>query len=394
MKRYGIDVSKWQGEIDWNAVKQAGVEFAMIRSSFGNSDVDPRFSENATRARESGIPCGAYHYCYAKSAEEAKREADFFLRTVSGQQLDYPLALDLEDSSLAPLGKEALTEIALSFLTAVQDAGYYAILYANLNWLNNLLNRERLSAFDVWLAQWAQTPTYTGEFGIWQFTSEGRISGISGNVDRDIAYKDYPQIIRDAGLNHLEGTTVPSEPINPPEEEYYIVQPGDTLSGIAAKYGTTVEELVRLNKIQNPNRIYVGQKILLPSKGSVGPTFRVGEQVKIKQSAQKYATGQAIPGWVKGRTDTILQISGDKALLREIYSWVYLNDLETEGESGPAFYIGEPVEVKQSAQKYATGQTIPGWVKGRRDTILQISGGKALLREIYSWVYLSDLKPV
>ncbi len=395
MEIQGIDVSKWQGDIDWAGVKAAGIRFAMVRASFGQSDADPSFVQNITQARANGIPCGAYHYCYAKSVDEALKEAEFFLKTVKSYQLDYPLALDLEDGSLEPLGREALTEIAGAFLKAVEDAGYYAILFANPDWLERLLVTEKLSQYDLWLSEWTEQPTYTGKFGMWQYTSQGRINGIEGNVDRDVAYKDYPKIIRDAGLNHLDGTSVPSEPSQPqpPEEErVYTVKAGDTLSGIAAKFGTTTEELVRLNNIKNPDLIYVGQKIILPASGGSSPGFRVGETVRVKQSAQKYATGQTIPDWIKGRADTILQISGNRALLKDIYSWVFLSDLEPENTSENSFRVGETVRVKQSAQKYATGQTIPDWVKGRADTILQLSGDRALLKDIYSWVFLKDLE--
>ena len=119
MEIQGIDVSKWQGDIDWAGVKAAGIRFAMVRASFGQSDADPSFVQNITQAQANGIPCGAYHYCYAKSVDEALKEAEFFLKTVKSYQLDYPLALDLEDGSLEPLGREALTEIAGAFLKAV-----------------------------------------------------------------------------------------------------------------------------------------------------------------------------------------------------------------------------------------------------------------------------------
>ncbi|MGI5896958.1 MAG: GH25 family lysozyme [Oscillospiraceae bacterium] len=400
MEKQGIDVSKWQGEIDWPRVAASGTAFAMVRASYGRDSEDPRFKANISGAVASGLPCGAYHYCYAMSVEEAKTEAEFFLRTVKGQRLEYPLALDLEDASLAPLGREMLTAIANAFLQVVEEAGYYAMLYANRNWLSNYLDAEVLGRYDLWLANWTENPTYPGSYGMWQYSSQGRIDGVSGNVDRDVAYKDYPQIIKEYGLNHLEEAETP-EPPSPPEEEHvYIVQPGDTLSGIAEQFGTTAEVLAQLNGIQNPNLIYVGQRIVLPSGEETPQVFRPGDSVKIKQSAVRYATGQTIPDWVKVRTDTILQVSGDKALLKNIYSWVYLSDLEqADGESVPSpspsseFTVGETVAVKPSATHYATGQAIPDWVKSQPDTILQISGNRALLKNIYSWVLLSDLEP-
>ena len=101
---------------------------------------------------------------------------------------------------------------------------------------------------------------------------------------------------------------------------------------------------------------------------------------------------RGIPDWVKGQPDTILQISGNRALLKNIYSWVLLNDLEPSAETPTPFAVGDTVKIKQNAARYATGQTIPDWVKGRSDTILQIDGDRALLKSIYSWVLLSDLE--
>ena len=333
MERNGIDVSKWQGEIDWSKVKASGVAFAMIRASFGQSDLDPVFERNVTEAKRVGIPCGAYHYCYAKTVDEARREAAFFLASVRGKRLSYPLALDLEDPSLQPLGKEKLTAIADAFLKELEAAGYYAVLYANLYWLTNLLERETLKRYDVWLAQWSDKPTFTGDFGLWQYSARGKVDGISGDVDLDVAYRDYPAIIKAVGLNGLKETeAVPAAPKKEesasPQERYYTVRAGDTLSAIAAKYQTTVAKLTALNNLRNPNLIYAGQKLLLPFAGTPSSAFRVGERVRVKRSAATYATGEKIPAWVKGRTDTVLQLTEEKALLKSIYSWVRLSDLE------------------------------------------------------------------
>lgn len=401
MEYQGIDVSKWQGNIDWARVKNAGIRFAMIRSGFGQSDVDPYFEQNVSNARAQDIPCGAYHYCYAKTVEEAQTEAAFFLQTVQGKELEYPLALDLEDPSLEPLGKELLTQIAETFLAVVEQAGYYAILYANPNWLTNFFDAERLSKYDLWLAHWTDQPSYAGSYGMWQYTSTGTVDGISGNVDRDISYKDYPAIIRAAGLNHLldeqptppvEEPEEPSEP-EQPEENVYYVKAGDTLTSIAQRFGTTVDELVRLNNLRNPNLIYVNQRILLPAESGTPVMFRVGDSVRVKPGATQYATGQPIPDWVKNQADVIQRIDTNRALLKNIYSWVWLRDLELVTTPAPeTFQVGETVTIKASATNYATGQPIPSWVKGRSDTIQQISGDRALLQNIYSWVNLKDLE--
>lgn len=205
MQRKGIDVSTWQGDINWNKVKADGIEFAMLRSSFGKENpdkqTDNKFWQNYNNAKAAGVPIGAYHYSYATTVEDAKKEADFFLSIVKGCQFEYPVAFDIEDPSQMYLGKDRITDIIMAFCERVQAAGYYVSLYTNLDWISNRIDMSRAKAFDIWLAQWNDKPTYSGSFGMWQYTSSGSVSGISGNVDMNIAYYDYPSIIKAAGLN-------------------------------------------------------------------------------------------------------------------------------------------------------------------------------------------------
>lgn len=205
MQKKGIDVSTWQGNIDWNKVKADGIEFAMLRSSFGkenpNQQTDNKFWQNYNGAKAAGVPIGAYHYSYATTVEDAKKEADFFLSIVKGCEFEYPVAFDIEDASQMYLGKQLITDIIMTFCERVQAAGYYVSLYTNLDWISNRIDMNRVKAFDIWLAQWSSQPTYGGSFGMWQYTSKGSVNGISGNVDMNIAYYDYPTIIKNAGLN-------------------------------------------------------------------------------------------------------------------------------------------------------------------------------------------------
>lgn len=205
MQRKGIDVSTWQGDINWNKVKADGIEFAMLRSSFGKENpdkqTDNKFWQNYKNAKAAGMPIGAYHYSYATTVEDAKKEAAFFLSIVKGCQFEYPVAFDIEDPSQVNLGKDRITDIIMTFCERVQAAGYYVSLYTNLDWISNRIDMSRAKAFDIWLAQWSSKPTYSGNFGMWQYTSSGSVNGISGNVDMNIAYYDYPSIIKAAGLN-------------------------------------------------------------------------------------------------------------------------------------------------------------------------------------------------
>lgn len=199
----GIDVSVWQGAIDWKKVREAGVKFAIIRSSSG-SRVDKLFDYNITEASKAGINVGVYHYCYAMTPEEAREEARHFIETIKPYRIDYPVMFDFEDNSQIPLGKEKLTEIAEVFLSEVKNAGYYPMIYSYRNWLELNLDMDRLSEYDVAVAEWGVTePKYKGSYGIWQYSCKGRISGIEGDVDLDLCFRDYAKIIREGGFNKM-----------------------------------------------------------------------------------------------------------------------------------------------------------------------------------------------
>lgn len=206
----GIDVSYAQGAIDWDLVRFSGVNFAMIRASHGYiSDKRPTaedvmFKYNVTEATRVGINVGVYHYLYAESVEDARKEAKFFIETIKPYKITYPVVLDVEEQSQADLGKDEITKICKAFLDEVKAAGYYPMIYANKSWLTYYLDMSQLSEYEVWLAQWYTVPTYTGEFGMWQYSSKGIVSGIDTYVDLNLSYKDYAKIIREGRYNNLE----------------------------------------------------------------------------------------------------------------------------------------------------------------------------------------------
>ena len=194
MKEKCIDVSTWNGIIDWEKVRKSGVKYAMIRSSFGvenPNQIDNKFFRNIQNATAAGMKCGIYHYSYAQSVEAAKKEADFCIKTIKGYKIDLPVAFDIEDSSQTHLGKDTLTNIVIAFCDRIKKAGYTPMLYCNPNWLNNYLYKDKLiGKYDIWLAQWqVSAPSYN--CCIWQYSDSGTVSGISGNVDMNYIYKDY-----------------------------------------------------------------------------------------------------------------------------------------------------------------------------------------------------------
>lgn len=197
----GIDVSKWQGNIDWSKVKNDGMEFAMIRSSYGSSSLDPKFETNYQGAKNNGIAVGIYHYSNATTPEMAKTEVDFLIRTMEGKQFEYPICLDLEDKAQMALDKKIIADIALVYFNTLTEAGYYPMLYSSKGWFTGKLYDTSLDVFDRWVAQWSSVLTYTGELAMWQYSDKGSVSGISGNVDLDISFVDYENKIKSLGLN-------------------------------------------------------------------------------------------------------------------------------------------------------------------------------------------------
>ena len=192
MAYQGIDVSVWNGKIDWQQVAAAGKRFAMVRAGFGRSDgtltEDDRFRENITGASNAGIFCGSYLYSYAQSVAAAQKQAEnlaAFLEPYR-EKLRFPVAFDMEEPAQTALGKQTLTAMANIFCSVMRSAGFRPMIYANPNWLRNYLIPEAITG-EIWLAQWAAVPTWTGKYALWQYSSVGRVAGISGNVDLDVS---------------------------------------------------------------------------------------------------------------------------------------------------------------------------------------------------------------
>lgn len=216
----GIDVSVNQGNIDWQKVKKAGIQFAMIKCSWGVHVAD-NFERNYAKAKAEGIPIGAYCYSYAMSVEGAKREAEAVLKILEDKKFEYPIAFDIEEKIQKSLGKKTLTEMCKAFCSILEKAGYYVCIYTNLDWSRNYLDMAALSSYDVWFAQINKVVTYEGAYGMWQYSWKGRVKGISGDVDLDYAYKDYPTIIKNAGLNgYTKEVVKPTEPTKPTPKKH------------------------------------------------------------------------------------------------------------------------------------------------------------------------------
>ncbi|MBQ2880341.1 MAG: cell wall-binding repeat-containing protein, partial [Anaerotignum sp.] len=179
----GIDVSEHQGTIDWEKVKAAGIDFAIIRCGYGQdmaSQDDLYFEYNADECERLGIPYGVYLYSYATNTTRASGEADHALRLLEGRHLSYPVYFDMEDSST--IGSD-LGAIAETFCDKISAAGYPVGVYANLNWWNNYLTDNCFDDWHRWVAQYNSSCQYEGTYALWQYTSSGSVNGISGRVD-------------------------------------------------------------------------------------------------------------------------------------------------------------------------------------------------------------------
>ena len=208
MVKYGIDVSRHNGAINWNRVKDSGkVDFVILRAGYGKlaSQKDERFEEYYSACKKLGIPVGAYWYSYAHSVAEAQTEARVFLEIIKGKQFEFPVYLDFEEASQFRLGKVTCSAMARAFLEIVESAGYFVGIYSSKSGLENYLDAEIREKYSVWVAHVNVAKTsYSMPFDVWQYSWKGRIDGISGDVDCNYAYKDFPAIIQGKGLNGFE----------------------------------------------------------------------------------------------------------------------------------------------------------------------------------------------
>lgn len=305
MKERCIDISTWQGGINYNDIRNR-FKYAILRAGFSETK-DNQFDNHYNNLQ--GLNLGAYWYSYASNSNQARREANKFLEVVKGKKFTLPLYLDLEDPSIRGLGRSTLDSIVRAFGEVIEGAGYYFGVYTNLDWYRNIISGSELNKkYDWWIACWSDNAPGGVNYGVWQDTNNLSVGG--QRVDGDYVFKDYPTIIRQAGLNHLDNS-IPNIPINNKksneeianevingswgngndrykrlteagydyntiqnivnsklgtnQEIKYTVKAGDSLSSIASKYNTTWQEIYNNNKsiINNPNLIYPGQVLTI-----------------------------------------------------------------------------------------------------------------------------------
>ena len=290
----GIDVSSWQGNINFAQVKNAGIDIVYIKSSEGVSYIDPYFERNYQNAKANGLKVGFYHYVTARTVEEARNQANFFAKVISGKEPDCKLAMDFE--SFGSLSVNQINEISKVFLETLQNATNKEVLiYSNSYTARTILSSD-LAIYPLWVANYGVSEpggndkwnTWVG----WQYTSTGRVSGISGNVDRD-KFTDGVLLSNTSPIPTPDSPSTPKEPIEN-GTIIYTVKSGDTLSKIAREYGTTVNNIVSLNpSITNPNLIYPGEQFTISINNNTSSSSLVYTVVKgdtLSEIAVRYDT--------------------------------------------------------------------------------------------------------
>ena len=207
-----IDVSEWQGDINWKKVKSSGISCAILRAGFGReaSQVDSEFEQNYKNAKAAGLKLGVYWYSYADSVADAKLEAEACLEVLKGKTLELPVFYDMEESFQTEFGKRTLTDMAVAFMKAVLKGGFRVGIYANLNWFSNYLDYKSLyGTYYTWLAQYHTEAQLKCD--MWQYTSSGTVPGISGGVDMNIIYSDNLIKSTNSGTTSTMGETAQAE---------------------------------------------------------------------------------------------------------------------------------------------------------------------------------------
>lgn len=380
----GIDISNWQGNVDFNKVKNAGYEIVYIKATEGQHTLDKNFNTNYANAKASGINIGFYHFLHGN--ENGKTQAEWMYSNIKDKEFQCKIAIDVEVTDGA--NADTLSQIVCDFAETIKElTGKDIVVYTYTSFLGSNLNSS-IDKYPLWIAEYGVSqPRISRNYIGWQYADNGQVDGCpNGNTDLDYFTEE---IYIANSMPSISNQVV--KPVNKVSTNFAL---GESVRIIATNYSTGQIIPTWVKKSSYPI-IQVGEGKCLLGNGldswidnnglETVRAFSVGDKVKIIGS--NYATGQAIPDWVKSNVYTIQQLTNTEALLQEIESWVYISDIVKSNLT-----VGAKVRIKQSASTYATGESIPNWVKENTYTIEQITGNKVLLREILSWVYTSDLE--
>ncbi len=336
----GIDVSKYQGTINWAAVKSSGIDFAMIRTGFGgeswSSQTDPYFATNYSNARANGIKVGAYHYSYATSVAMAQNEATLCLHILNGRQLDYPVAYDVEDKSQFGLSSNTLGQIVQAFCGKMQAAGYKTVVYSYYNFYKAHLTSPLVSQYDTWIAH-DTTMTDFKPYTMWQY-GQRSVSGVSGACDVDYSFYDY------SGTEKEQETPVPF-PEQPSEQVftcdttgtytfgsnqtyYYKITTNDTITPTASSSNPAAVSVSYAQRLSNGylfrlTRHGFGQAVITTTAGNgTSVSFTAAASGTSNQSTPSESNNPSSGGSKTLRCDTTLpyQFGANSTYIYKVYS--------------------------------------------------------------------------
>lgn len=286
----GIDVSEWQGDINFKKVKDAGIKVVYIRAGQGFSYEDAKFEENYKNAKENGLKIGVYHYVTARTTEDAITQAKFFASLISNKEIDCKLGMDYE--YFGNLTNSQINNVALAYIKELENiTGKEVVVYSNTYNAKYTFSKE-VAQYPLWVAQYGLSePQDNGKWNSWegfQYSSSGKVNGISGNVDLDKYTQDI--LLEET----MKCPSVENPKCNKEDRIKYKVKRGDTLYEIALTHNTTVSHLVQINNIKNPNLIYVGE-ILIISRNhntteNADTTYKIKTGDTLSEIALKYNT--------------------------------------------------------------------------------------------------------
>lgn len=292
----GLDISSYQGGINFDAIKSTGINFLILRAGFTgwgtgvNYNKDKCFEDFYSKAKQRDINVGAYWYSCANTREKGIAEAKFMYENcLKGKQFEYPIAIDVEDEHHQLKSKYATSRAIQGFCETLEKLGYYVVVYANTNWFNNCIDLDMIKNYDKWIAQWSSNaPIVPFAYNLWQNSASGNVNGI--NVDTDISYIDFENVIKSKGLNGF--SNVQNSTTESPKQDNieYIVKAGDNLTSIANRFGTTWQKIASDNNISNPNLIYPNQKLIINKTSNNDIEYIVKSGDTLSSIASKYNT--------------------------------------------------------------------------------------------------------
>ncbi len=360
MKVSVIDVSAWQGVINWEKVKESGITHAIIRAGYGTDTQDKYAARNLSECNRLGIKVGVYWFIYALTKADAIANARKCLSVIKKYKIELPVYCDFEYDTInyakkcgVNLGAAEAVSFSTAFLEEIENAGYFAGNYANQDYMRNKFG-NKMSAYTLWYA-WYNKTINRNDATMWQYTSSGRVNGISGNVDMNYMLSDLVTTIKNAGLNHLSKD---SKPETKPED-----------------------------KPHEPE-----------TKPEVSSGLKIGDKVFLPQSATTYKhahDGVRIPSWVKGNTYTVKD--DDKqgnVLLAEIGSWVIAAECRKDGSANKVFKKGEKVKVLK-AINYDNGKKFTLWYDAY--DVIDVDGNRAVIgigKTVTSAIHIENIAHV